>query len=108
MKLGSVFLALGLAVASVQTGVQLLDGSPHEGVDEHTSHYADGGREEWAEYLDGRRHGACKRWYRDGTLRAEGRFEHGQRVGAWRWYEPDGSLDRARSGTYEDGRKVAD
>jgi antitoxin component YwqK of YwqJK toxin-antitoxin module len=108
MKIASVCFALALAGVALRAGSELLDGSPPEGADEHTSYYAEDVREEWAQYLDGRRHGACKRWYRDGTLRAEGRYEHGRMEGAWTWYRQDGSVDPERSGTYRDGRRVSD
>lgn len=110
MKLASMFLAAALAAAlagaAVKTGLELHAGSPAAGADEHTSYYAEDRPEEWAQYLDGRRHGECRRWHRDGTLRAEGRFEHGRMEGEWTWYLPDGSVDAERSGTYREGMRV--
>ena len=107
MKLASLLIALGLAGATLRAAASFT-GRPAEGPGEHTSYHASGEKEEWAEYLDGERHGACRRWYSDGRLRAEGRFEAGRMSGEWTWYTADGAIDRERSGRYEHGVRISD
>jgi antitoxin component YwqK of YwqJK toxin-antitoxin module len=75
--------------------------------DAHLSHYGNGQEKERTHFVKGRRHGNTTRWYPDGTLRAEGRFEEGKMVGQWIWNTPDGSPDPERSGTYELGKRVS-
>lgn len=50
--------------------------------------------------------GEHRAWHADGSLAEEGRYETGHRSGPWRFWRPDGSLDRERSGVYDAGRRV--
>ncbi|MEO3786145.1 hypothetical protein ABGB12_22680 [Actinocorallia sp. B10E7] len=45
-----------------------------------------------ATYLHGLAHGPEKSWYRDGTIKTEGRFRDGKAVGTWRRWRRDGTL----------------
>jgi hypothetical protein len=57
---------------------------------------------------DGRvRHGAYRAWHENGQEAARGRFEEGERQGAWRFWSLTGELDTRRSGVYLDGVRMA-
>lgn len=43
-------------------------------------------------YVDGERHGLWRHQFTDGSLRAEGTYEHGALNGAWTWYRATGGL----------------
>lgn len=51
---------------------------------------------ERAPVLEGRAEGWVERYYRDGSLRARGRYAHGHREGEQRTFWPDGSLQSVR------------
>lgn len=104
--MAELLFALGLAAAAARTAASFR-GEPNTGTYAHTSYHATGAREEWAEYRDGERDGACRRWYDDGSLRAEGRYEAGRMQGEWSFYRPDGTKDAGRSGRYEHGLRVS-
>jgi antitoxin component YwqK of YwqJK toxin-antitoxin module len=44
------------------------------------------------EYVEGERHGVWRHYFADGTLRAEGGFEHGKVHGEWVWYRSSGGV----------------
>jgi hypothetical protein len=93
---------LGLAAAAG------LLGSHAEGAGgARLSRHANGAPRESTTFVEGLRHGPTRRWYDDGTLRAEGEFVNGRMEGDWRWYLPDGTPDGERTGRYEAGRLVA-
>lgn len=77
----------------------------------------DGGQV-WTEigWRGGRRHGAYREWYAEGTLREEGRYRAGVPDGTWRRYHPgdqpsleeaweDGWRHGPSAGWYEDGTR---
>jgi len=70
------------------------------------SRYGNGQPKERTHFVDDLRHGPTMRWYRDGSLKAEGRYEHGKMVGEWSIYTPGGELDLEISGVYENGGRV--
>lgn len=39
------------------------------------------------DYTNGRKDGIYKQWYPKGGLAFEGRYEDGDRIGVWKWYE---------------------
>ncbi len=88
-------LGVGLFAAS------LFAGGASDGL--QTSTWSNGAPREEVRWADGERDGPCRRWYRDGTLRAEGAFERGEMVGEWTFYREDGTRDEARSGPYTGG-----
>ncbi len=100
MKLMPLSLILGALGLLAGTSEFLAD----DGDALQQSYYANGNTKESAAYVEFRRHGPCRRWYEDGTLRAEGEYDHGKLVGEWTWWSPDGDLDEERSGFYVAGR----
>lgn len=92
------------ALGACALAIPLFAGGSDGGI--RTSEYADGTPRERASWIEDEREGPCTRWNRDGSLRAEGSYSAGKMVGEWMFYAPDGSLDRDKSGTYEDGRRV--
>ena len=94
---------LGLAAATVK----VFEETVQAGVQPHTSYYANGQKKESTRFWEGHRHGHTVRWYPDGSLKAEGSFVQGRMDGEWTWMTPEGELDEARSGTYEDGQRVS-
>lgn len=51
-------------------------------------------------------HGPHAAWHMDGTRAEEGRYEHGERVGEWRFWNASGELDADTSGWYVAGERV--
>ncbi|MCK8676268.1 toxin-antitoxin system YwqK family antitoxin [Streptomyces lichenis] len=43
-------------------------------------------------YVDGVQHGISQEWYKNGTLRSEGRTHHSRPVGLWREWHANGRL----------------
>lgn len=43
---------------------------------------------------DGERHGPWKDFYSDGSLKAEGNYDHGKQVGEWKFYYPGGKIEQ--------------
>ena len=81
----STLLAVLGAVGAALLAVPLLAGTGGDGA--RTTAYSDGSPRERVAWVDGERHGPCTRWNRDGSLREEGTFERGARVGEWTVYE---------------------
>lgn len=106
MNLRLITLVLG--VVGLVASLDVLAGSSGEQDQVLTSYYSNGQAKETARFEAGIRDGECRRWYRDGTLRAEGLFEDGKMVGDWTWLSPAGERDLARSGRYLAGRRVSD
>ncbi|MDP6538341.1 MAG: hypothetical protein QF903_04365 [Planctomycetota bacterium] len=108
MKLVSTLLALGLLTGLAHRAGLPLDpfGGGRMANGERVSTYEGGAERERASWEDGVREGPCRRWYPDGTLKAEGRYEAGRKSGPWRFYAADGTLDAERSGTYEADRRL--
>lgn len=97
-----LFLAVGL-IGLVPLARTLTARTP-EAVE---TYYADGTVKTRTEVREGRPHGRCVRYYADGSTMAEGSVEDGEEHGAWTFYAPGGEIDEARSGLYEDGRRVS-
>lgn len=55
----------------------------------------------------GRPHGPATAWWPGGAKRSHGQHVDGRRDGDWFEFQPDGALDRARTGLYRDGRRIA-
>lgn len=104
MSLKTLALILGLA-GLVAGSSQLFAGGSEE---VRTSYFANGNPKESVPMQEHERHGLCRRWYRDGTLRAEGEYELGVMVGEWAFWDEDGELDTERSGYYVAGRRRSD
>jgi antitoxin component YwqK of YwqJK toxin-antitoxin module len=98
------FLLGFLGLAAVTSKV--LEGTLHAD-QAHTSYYSNGQAKESTHFTEGMRNGLTIRWYADGTLKAEGEFEGGRMTGEWTWKTPEGEIDSARSGLYEDGIRVS-
>ena len=50
-------------------------------------------------YLDGKRDGSCRYWYKNGTLMNEGFYKKGKMTGIWMSYHENGKLES--HGTYK-------
>jgi len=110
-------IAEGQYSAGLETGAWtrwLEDGTRTEGSFEAgkrtgtwTFWHAEGSRQEQGAYEGGLREGPWKRWYPGGALREENDYVAGKMHGQRRAYELDGSLDRERSGLFEEGVRVA-
>ena len=54
---------------------------------------------------DGDRDGPWKDFYPDGSLRAEGNYDHGKQIGEWKFYHSDGKIEQTgkfnRQGKFE-------
>ena len=94
---------LGLAAATAK----VFEETAQSDVPPHTSYYTNGQKKESTRFSRGHRHGHTVRWYPDGSLKAEGSFFEGRMEGEWTWMTPEGQLDEARSGTYEDGQRIS-
>ena len=44
-------------------------------------------------YLDGKRDGSCRHWYKNGTLMNEGFYENGKMTGIWMSYHENGQIE---------------
>lgn len=55
-------------------------------------------------FVNGVEHGERSEFYGDGAKRAAGLVENGRRVGPWFYWNPDGTLIEALSGTYVNDR----
>lgn len=73
----------------------------------HATFFEDGSPRSRATLSQGRLHGAARTWHRGHRPASEGEYVHGERQGPWRFRHPDGRLDEARSGYYENGVRVA-
>lgn len=78
----------------------------HDAANVVTSYFSSGQLQSEIAIEDGRKHGPCRRWFANGELEAEGRYEAGRMEGEWSFFRADGSLDRARSGTYRAGERL--
>ena len=54
----------------------------------------------------GRRNGPAEAWWPGGAKRSHGQNKDGLRDGDWFEFQPDGALDRARTGLYRDGLRI--
>jgi antitoxin component YwqK of YwqJK toxin-antitoxin module len=43
---------------------------------------------------DGEKHGPWKDYFPDGSLKAEGSYDHGKQVGEWKFYYPSGKIEQ--------------
>ena len=73
----------------------------------HETFHANGRLRSALPYEHGRPNGLAREWYPSGELAVEGRYEDGLRVGFWRYYKRDGSLDSERSRTCGNGAPAA-
>jgi hypothetical protein len=55
----------------------------------------------------GRPHGLATAWWPGGAKRSHGEHVAGRRDGDWFEVQPDGSLDRVRTGLYREGSRIA-
>jgi len=70
------------------------------------TYYGDGAKKNATVYREGQRSGRSQQWYPGGQLEWEGTYADGYREGEWTFWLEDGSLDRERTGSYVDGKKV--
>jgi antitoxin component YwqK of YwqJK toxin-antitoxin module len=103
MRLTSLILLFGL----IGAGLKLAGDESGELSGERTTCWPNGSPREEATYSEGLRDGHCQRWHADGTPRAEGLYSAGKMIAEWRFYDPSGALDLARSGQYERGERVS-
>lgn len=88
--------------------VQTSYGCSVEGnVERRVDHWLDGSKRRERTYVDGRLHGRCTAWYRNGKKRWVGEFKHGAQTGEWFYFRRDGKLDGRRTGVYENGLRFA-
>lgn len=66
-----------------------------------------GHRLERVRFEGGRPHGPAEAWWPHGAKRSHGQHVDGARDGDWFFFEPDGTLDRARTGLYRQGQRIA-
>lgn len=55
---------------------------------------------------NGRPHGPSTAWWPTGAKKHHGQHRHGLRDGDWYEFQPDGALDRARTGLYREGLRI--
>jgi len=55
----------------------------------------------------GRAHGPATAWWPTGAKKYHGQHLRGLRDGDWFEFQPDGALDRVRTGLYRDGVRIA-
>jgi len=103
MRLTSLFILIGL----VALGMRTAGDGPSDLSGVRTTNWPNGSPREESTYTDGLRDGLCQRWHSDGKPRAEGRYQNGQMVDEWRFFDEEGALDRSRSGLYEEGERVS-
>lgn len=104
MKLPHILLILG--VSGLAVSVYALQGLRSENAaDPQTTYYSNGQIQSQTNYVDGHREGTSLRFYSDGKPMAEGRYSAGKMDGWWTFWQPDGTVDKDRSGTYRDGEK---
>jgi antitoxin component YwqK of YwqJK toxin-antitoxin module len=72
------------------------------------SYYGNGQKKTVCEFVDGKKTGHCEQWYSDGKPESAGEYADGQREGRWQFWREDGTLDAARSGLYQAGKRVGD
>jgi antitoxin component YwqK of YwqJK toxin-antitoxin module len=56
----------------------------------------------------GEKHGRFERFYADGTAQSQGAYLDGRMDGDWTFWNADGSVDEARSGSYVDGQRASE
>lgn len=79
----------------------------HSEADATIAYHSNGSRKSSIAYVEGVKQGQSSQWHANGQLESEGSYVDGMRSGEWRFWDEQGELDLERSGTYEDGRKVA-
>ncbi len=73
----------------------------------HTYH-SNGARRANGAYSAGLRSGPWTSWYEDGAAEARGAYLFGEREGVWIQRAPNGSIDRAKTGVYENGERITE
>ena len=58
--------------------------------------------------MHGKIEGAWVYYYFDGQLSSKGNYKNGKREGAWVFYNKDGTVNKIKTGTYKDGKKISD
>ena len=105
MKTPALILLAGLAGLTVS--VRALQGGRASAESRiHTTYYANGQVEMECDTQEGRREGACRRFYADGRRMAEGNYAAGKMEGRWTFWLEDGTVDAARSGIYAAGERA--
>ena len=100
-------LLIGLAcVAGLTVSVRAIQASHADDVRSQATYYANGQVEMECETRDGKREGACRRYYPSGAKQSEGAYVEGRMEGPWTYWLEDGTVDPARSGTYAAGGRV--
>lgn len=100
---------LVLALLGGVWGARSLAGGsePWQDAEVHATFYDDGAPRTRVTLVDGRIEGPARTWHPNGAPESEGAYEDGEREGTWRFWGADGAIDAARSGRYDDGRRVA-
>lgn len=79
----------------------------HSESDATVAYHSNGARKSSIVYVEGLKQGPSSQWYASGQVECEGTYLDGLRSGEWRFWDEQGQLNLERSGTYENGRKVA-
>src|SRR5689334_6846532 len=95
-------LLLVLGIAGLLVTVFALRGGAGA-AEKRIEYYANGQVQVECELQNGVREGLCRRYWPDGKLLAEGRYEDGRMSGSWTFWNQDGTPDGARSGEYVAG-----
>jgi|GEM_PF-1637203 len=105
MKLPMILVLVGV----LGLGVTLVARGGSSGPDENraqTTYFASGKLESRVEIQDGKRHGRAERWYSNGNRMSDGHYVNGRMEGEWFFWNPDGTNDATRTGTYRDGEHL--
>jgi len=52
--------------------------------------------------------GATVSYFKSGQLKIKGNFKNDMQDGVWVFYNEDGTLDKKRSGTWKNNKKISD
>jgi len=70
-------------------------------------YFDDGKMCESGDFENGFKTGLWRTWIQSGAPESEGSYgAEGLRVGFWTWWQPDGKIDRERTGNYKHGEKT--
>ncbi len=92
-------LLFAVGSAGLLATVFALRGGATQG-EKRVEYYANGQVQYECELQAGVRAGECQRFWPNGRLQAQGRYEDGSMSGSWTFWNEDGSQDGSRSGRY--------
>jgi len=59
-------------------------------------------------YVDGKKESPTVRYRKNGEILSIGNYKNGKKEGAWFDYKEDGAVNKDRTGTYKNGKKVSE